>query len=397
MIQSINQKVCLAGKNEIAVYGLSLLIKYMDKENICVVCNATDDGFDTWQPSLLKAAIKNNIAVKTLDECYGIDGLIFLSLEFDKIISPNKFVNAILYNVHFSNLPAYKGMYTSALPLLNSEKVGGVTLHYMDSGIDTGDIIEQLRFPIDESDTARNLYEKYLANSKKLLKENISKLLNGEVVSYPQSAFGSTYFSKKEIDYKSLDIDLRRTAEQIKNQIRAFTFPEYQVPKVLGYYVNSAEVSATKSSSKPGALIQATDAAITIATIDYDVILYRDMDYELLDAAAKNDESKALACVENGADVNRRNGRGWTPLIVASFNGSVDVLNLLLSKGVDVDKVNYKGTTPLMYAMTHYENTKQRLVFDALIDFGANLDLRDYHGFSIMDYAKERAVRGLFE
>jgi len=66
---------------DIAVHGLSLLLEYVDKENLCVLCNATDDGIDTWQPSLLKAAIENDIEVKTLDECYGINGLIFISLE----------------------------------------------------------------------------------------------------------------------------------------------------------------------------------------------------------------------------------------------------------------------------------------------------------------------------
>jgi len=65
MIQNINKKICLAGKNEIAVYGLNLLLEYVSKENLCVLCNATDDGFDTWQPSLLRAAIENNVEVKT--------------------------------------------------------------------------------------------------------------------------------------------------------------------------------------------------------------------------------------------------------------------------------------------------------------------------------------------
>ncbi|MDA8625796.1 formyltransferase family protein, partial [Alphaproteobacteria bacterium] len=256
MMQNIKQKICLAGKNEIAVYGLSLLLEHVDKDNLCVLCNATDDGFDTWQPSLLKAAIDSDIAVKTLDECYRIDGLIFISLEFDRIISPNKFVNANLYNIHFSNLPSYKGMYTSALPLLNGEKSSGVTLHHIDSGIDTGDIIDQIQFPINDLDTARDLYEKYLVYSKKLLKANIAKLLSGKVISYPQSAKGSTYYSKKEIDFKCIEIDLRRTAEQIRNQIRAFTFPEFQVAKVLDCYVNAAYVSSKKSTEKPGTLIQ---------------------------------------------------------------------------------------------------------------------------------------------
>jgi len=397
MIQNIKKKICLAGKNEIAVYGLHLLLEYVVKENLCVLCNATDDGFDTWQPSLLKAAIENDIEVKTLGECYGIDGLIFISLEFDKIISPNKFMNANLYNIHLSNLPSYKGMYTSALPLLNGEKSSGVTLHYIDSGIDTGDIIEQIQFPINESDNARNLYEKYLVYSKKLLKENIVKLLIDDVRSHPQGANGSTYFSKKEIDYSCLEVDLKRTAEQIKNQIRAFTFPEYQVPKVFDCYVNAAAVSSKKSTEKAGTLIQTRAESISIATVDYDLTLYRDMNYELLHAAANDCPSRALDCIKNGANIEYKNGKGWTPLIIASFNGSINVLELLLSEGVDVNQTNYKGTTPLMYAMTHFENTGQRLVFDALIKHGASLDLKDLSGLSIKDYAKKRAVQGLFE
>lgn len=397
MIQSIENKICIAGKNEIAVYGLNIVLELVDKENLCVLCDAADDGFDTWQPSLLKAAIENGIEVKTLDECYSIDGLIFISLEFHKLVLPNKFVNANLYNIHFSNLPAYKGMYTSALPLLNGEKSSGVTLHHIDAGIDTGDIIDQIQFPISDSDTARDLYDKYLLHSKNLVRKNIVKLLSGDVVSYPQSAKGSTYYSKKAIDYKCLEVDLRQTAEQIRNQIRAFTFPEYQVPKVLDFHVNAADVLSKKSTEKPGTLIQSGIDTISIATVDYNLKLHLDMNYELLNAAATDDVAKVLACVASGANIEYRNGKGWTPLIIASFNGSINVLKLLISKGVDVNQTNYKGTTPLMYAMTNYENSGEKCVFDLLIKHGARLDLRDLSGLSIMDYAKKRAVYGLFE
>lgn len=58
MIQSIENKICIAGKNEIAVYGLSIALELVDKDNLCVLCNATDDVFDTWQPSFLKAAVE---------------------------------------------------------------------------------------------------------------------------------------------------------------------------------------------------------------------------------------------------------------------------------------------------------------------------------------------------
>ncbi len=395
MMDSIEKQVCLAGKNEIAVYGLSLLLKHLNKENLFVICNETDDGFDSWQPSLLKAAKDNDVSLISIEDCYDIDGLIFLSLEFDKIISPDKFLNASLFNIHFSNLPAYKGMYTSALPLLNDEKESGVTLHYIDSGIDTGDIIDQLIFPIDRSDTAKNLYEKYLSNSKKLLDKNLFKLLKGELVSHSQSAIGSTYFSKKSIDYKNLQVDLLCCANQIFNQIRAFTFPEYQVPLVHGYFVNSAKVLDSKSSLKSGTLLRVSDLEICISTMDYDLILYRDMNAELFLAASENDKLKILSCLANGADINLRNGKGWTPLIVASFNGAVEAMITLIENGADINMPNFKGTTPLMYAMKNFENTNQRLGFDFLLENGANKKLRDGHNLSIEDYARLRKVFGL--
>lgn len=396
-MKNITQKICLAGKNEIAVYGLNLLLEFVDKERLSVLCNATDNGFDTWQPSLLKAATENNIEVKNLHDCYGVDELIFISLEFDKIISPDKFVSSNLYNIHFSNLPAYKGMYTSALPLLNGEKTSGVTLHCIDSGIDTGDIIDQIQFEIGHSDTARDLYGKYNFYSKKLLRNNIKKLLDGEVAPRPQSASGSSYYSKKEIDYKCLEFDLRCTAEQVKNQIRAFTFPEYQVPKILGHYINAVNVLSARSTNKPGTVIKSSIDSITISTIDYDVTLHLDMDYGLLEAAEMDLVSRALSCIKNGANIEYKNGNGWTPLIVAAFNGSINVLKLLIDEGADVNHANYKGTTPLMYAMTHYEKTGKRLAFDLLIKHGASLDLCDTSGLSIKDYAKKRAVFGLFD
>ena len=395
MATKIEKQVCLAGKNDIAVYGLSLLLKLINKENLSVICNETDDGFDSWQPSLLKAAKDNDVSLTTIEDCYDIDGLIFLSLEFDKIISPDKFINASLFNIHFSNLPAYKGMYTSALPLLNDEKESGVTLHYIDSGIDTGDIIDQLTFPIDRTDTARNLYEKYLLNSKKLLDKNLSNLIKGELVSHSQSAIGSTYFSKKSIDYKNLQVNLSCSANQIFNQIRAFTFPEYQVPRVHGFFVNSVKILDRKSSFKSGTLLRESELEICISSMDYDLILYRDMNAELFLAAAENNKPKILSCLENGADINLRNGKGWTPLIVASFNGGLEAMKTLIENGADIDMPDFKGITPLMYAMQNYEKTKLKLGFDLLLEKGANKKLRDGYNLSIEDHAKLRKVFGL--
>ncbi|WP_236847560.1 hypothetical protein [Campylobacter sp. P0109] len=114
-------KFCIAGKNNIAVNALDYLINELHfcKENIFVVINKTDSGVNLWQKSLKKYALDNNIKIKTLEDCYDIKDLIFLSLEFDRIIKIEFFKTKKMYNIHFSLLPAYKGMYTSALPIIN--------------------------------------------------------------------------------------------------------------------------------------------------------------------------------------------------------------------------------------------------------------------------------------
>ena len=45
-------KVCIAGKNEIAVFGLHFLVKQLGKENTSVCLNSNDERSLSWQPSL---------------------------------------------------------------------------------------------------------------------------------------------------------------------------------------------------------------------------------------------------------------------------------------------------------------------------------------------------------
>ena len=304
--------VCLAGKGELAVYGLNLLLDNVEKKNIRVLSNLKDDpepGYNTWQPSLLKAAKENNIRVISIEEFYRLYNIIFLYLEFYKIIITERYSNSNLFNIHFSKLPSYKGMYTSALPILNNESEAGVTLHKIDSGIDTGDIVDQITFPIGKEDSVRDLYFKYLENSKKLLEKNISSILKREIISYPQSPEASTYFSSKTINYENLEVKLFATADQIRNQIRAFFFPEYQVPKVHGYFVNSAAINSKKSIKKPGEILSKTEKHLIISTIDYDLTLFRDKNSDLIESAINNDKRLAFECIECGANINSGMGK----------------------------------------------------------------------------------------
>jgi methionyl-tRNA formyltransferase len=185
------KNICVAGKNQIAIDAIiHLLDKYKDA-NLFFLENKGDFGVDGWQPSYKKFCLENKIRSTSLVELYEMDQLVFISLEYDQILRTAKFKSKNLFNIHFSLLPKYKGMYTSAMPLLNGEKNTGVTLHLIDDGIDTGDIIDQIDFPIEKNHTARDVYFNYLLYGSKLFVKNIDSLLTGGFKSWPQSSHNS--------------------------------------------------------------------------------------------------------------------------------------------------------------------------------------------------------------
>lgn len=236
-------KVCIADKNEIALNALNLIQTKFSHDEICIIPNRNDTGIDTWQPSFLKYARSRGITIAALEQVQQIPNVLFLSLEFDRLLRIERFASKRLYNIHFSALPKYKGVYTSITPILNGESSSGVTLHYIDNGIDTGDIIAQKIFSIDLQDTARDLYFKYLEQGFILLQENLDSLLGGNFQCTKQDFRESSYFSRTEIDVKNTHINLKKTSFEIHNQLRAFIFREYQLPCLNGVSIERSVLS----------------------------------------------------------------------------------------------------------------------------------------------------------
>ena len=270
--------ICIAGKNDVACNSLAFLVEkgLVPKNNILVLPNPGKQLAIQGMKSLRDTAEKLGVkVVSDLADIYEIDNLIFFSLEFSKIINTLRFSTTELFNIHFSKLPQYKGMYTSVWPILNGEKATGVTLHRIDDGIDTGDIVDQHEFPIELADTCRDLYFKYNRFGFELFKANISNIIKRRYEVRPQSRYGSSYYSKTSISYANIKIDLAKTAFEVHNQIRAFIFPEFQLPKLFGFSVIKSEIINRRSTLKPGSIVEDDSNYLVISTIDYDVKIYR--------------------------------------------------------------------------------------------------------------------------
>jgi methionyl-tRNA formyltransferase len=97
-------------------------------------------------------------------------------------------------NVHPSLLPAYRGPNPLYWVIKNREPMTGVTVHYMDAGIDTGDIIVQQAFPINVGETERSLRDRCLPMAGKLLVQAVHMMARGDAPRLPQSASGASYY-----------------------------------------------------------------------------------------------------------------------------------------------------------------------------------------------------------
>lgn len=265
--------LCIAGKNNIACNVLEYALTQLNRNEIVGIINNTDDGQDNWQRSFQRCLKQNKVEIVTLEELYMVEQLIFLSLEYNKIVKSQLFLSEKLYNIHFSYLPFYRGMYTSAWPILMNEKYSGVTLHQIDHGIDTGNIVDQIAFPITKSDTAKDLYLKYIKYGTSLAISNLSNLISGNISVIPQDKWEGSYYSKKSINYKCLKIDLNQTAINIYNQIRAFTFKDYQLPVIYDKTIISCEILENRSTGKAGSIVAESEGTFILATIDYDILL----------------------------------------------------------------------------------------------------------------------------
>ncbi len=264
-------KICIAGKNNIAVNALEYLAEMdgIDTTDLMIIPNACVLEYDSWQRSLIKAARERDIPIVNLEELFDIEDLIFISLQYEKIIRPSKFQSRKLYNMHFAPLPRYKGMYTSILPLINGETSSGVTIHEIDEGIDTGNIISQIFFKIGLQDTERDLYFKYIEYGSMLFKETVPRLISGEYEAIPQGNIGSTIHYGSDLNYKKSNIDLKRTSFEIHNRIRAFIFEECQLPEVNGYRIYKSILTEEKKGAR---MFNPNDTYIEITGIDGYVI-----------------------------------------------------------------------------------------------------------------------------
>ena len=99
---------------------------------------------------------------------------------FIKILSKN-FINNFngkILNIHPSLLPKYKGLNTHERAIKNKDNYSGCTVHFVNSKLDSGKIINQKKVKINKKDTPKTLAKKILAQEHKLYPKAILKIFS---------------------------------------------------------------------------------------------------------------------------------------------------------------------------------------------------------------------------
>ena len=120
-------------------------------------------------------------------------------------------------NVHPSLLPKYRGPNPYVQVIKNREKKSGVTIHLIDSGLDSGAILDQREVEILPEDTGKELKAKTALIARGAICELLQKMSEDVVFPVMQKEENATYFSN---DFDT-DIDFSKPVEETIAQIRA--------------------------------------------------------------------------------------------------------------------------------------------------------------------------------
>lgn len=216
--------------------------------------------YETRDPELMRRAEENHIPLELsknvnsaefLDKMKTYDVDLFVSMSFNQILKP-EFINLPKYktiNCHAGKLPFYRGRNILNWALINDEKEFGITVHYVDEGIDTGDIILQEVYPITDEDDYGTLLVRAYTECADVLYRAIKMIQADEVKRIRQSDIDPVgmYCGMRESGDEI--IDWKQSSREIFNFIRALSVPGPQAAS----WINGKKISINKARMVPGA------------------------------------------------------------------------------------------------------------------------------------------------
>jgi methionyl-tRNA formyltransferase len=188
-----------------------------------------------------------------------------LSIAYDQIFrSAIRATAAWFLNVHAGKLPAYRGRNIINWAIINGETEIGVTVHLVDHGIDTGDILLQRLLPIAWTDTYGDLLDRVVHEVPALVVESLDLVVSGLAQPRPQGPGGTYFGGRREGDEW---LDWSQSSADIYNKIRGIAHPGRAAydPRWPRYRATPGEVVGRAPGS--GVIVKTGDSTLLLQDV----------------------------------------------------------------------------------------------------------------------------------
>lgn len=129
----------------------------------------------------------------------------------------------LIFNLHGSLLPKYRGRTPHVWSIINNEKETGITAHVIDEGCDTGDIISQITITIEKYHSGNDLLNIFKIKYFDLFKDVVKKVVSGKLDLKEQDEELATYFGLRNPNDGLIDWSWQK--DRIINWVRALSYP----------------------------------------------------------------------------------------------------------------------------------------------------------------------------
>lgn len=181
------------------------------------------------------------------------------------------------FNLHASLLPQYRGAAPINWAVINGETETGITTFFLKHEIDTGEIIDQVRVPIADTDNVGDVYERLMNLGGDLVVKTVDSILDGSVKTVPQDklAEGEVLRPAPKIFKETCRIDWSKGVKQIYDFVRGLSpYPAAwtelcqgsTAPQVLKIY--ETDKIFAEHSFEPGVVVTDKKTYFRIAVTD---------------------------------------------------------------------------------------------------------------------------------
>lgn len=262
-----NIKVVFMGTPE---FSLNVLSGLIENTNVIGVVTQPDkivgkNKEKSFTP-IKELALKHNIKVfqpekirREYQEILDLNPDIIITCAYGQII-PEVILNYPKYgciNVHASLLPKLRGGSPLHHSIIDGYSETGVTIMYMDKGMDTGDMIKKQSIPILDSDNVGTIHDKLSVIGRDLLLETLPSIIDGTCNRMKQNDADATYCHN--ITHEEELIDFNKSCREVFNQVRGmnpYPVAYFKVDdKVIKVYETNYEVTSEYDNNNNGEVV----------------------------------------------------------------------------------------------------------------------------------------------